>query len=179
MKKRTNNKVLDFKHLFETSSKREFLGIIYYAYNMIKHNCSRNKINFKSRLDRLDQVFNYFHEDDLYMFFKINHELHKDKSKFDYIFSIYSLFTDLISQTPEIEFVQLDEELIATPKYIHYGTGLPFLVNLSRDFFIYNLDTLHIFNKEELCFHEYKTFLKEIHQEGLIPLDISSYSFTE
>jgi hypothetical protein len=171
-----NNKILDYKVLFKTLSPKDFLKSIFFSINFTKQNCTKHKIDFTYRMQKVNQVFNYFHEDDLYKYFKINHEFHKDKSKLEYVNSLYLLMSDLISQIPSVEFYPLENNLIAKPIYLHQAKYIPQLLNILRDFLDY-YDTEDIMKKESLLFFEYKAFLKEIYQKELLPIDISQQSY--
>lgn len=169
------HRVLDYKVLFETLSPREFLGDIFFSHHFTVFNCIKHKIDFKYRFKAVNRVFSYFHEDDLYRYFQINHSLHKDKSKYEYINTLCTLMSDLIDQTPSIEFTPLEDQA-ATPTYVYYDKELPKLSNIARDFYGHSEVKL-ILRKEVLQFKEYKEHLKEIYQRELLPLDITQQSF--
>lgn len=171
--------ILDYRHLFETSSPKDFLRNIFFSYNFTRHNSIRYKLDFKSRMNRIIQVFNYFDEDDLYIYFKINHDLHKNKSKYDYLNSLYVLVSELMSQTPKDDFFELDFDLISDPSYIfHFYSELdPKIINFARDFLLYGYDYKEVRVLHSLQFQDYRDSIEETYQKELLPIDMSQRSY--
>lgn len=167
----------DLKHLFNTQSPRDFLRTIYYSEHLFKYYCVKNKMNYEVKRKIFNQVFTYFHEDDLYMYFKIHYNLNKDKSKFDYVFSMYTLFSDLINQIPKEDFVPLEEEIPSPPIYVDHAKELPASINFARDFLYYYSKNHDLARKEEKHIYVIGDLIKEIYQKELFPIDISQYSY--
>lgn len=173
--KNRNRKVLDYKNAFETLSPKMFLGIIFFTPRFTQLLCSRWDMDYSNKIRQVSQLFNYYHEDDLYEFFRINHSLHKDKSKDDYLFQLFILIQDLLKDISPDDFVELKGDLIAPPTeiYIDSSKHKSYLVNISREFFVYGF-YVHELKKRHGYDHPYlMAALKKIYQRELLPIDIS------
>lgn len=116
---------------------------------------------------------------DLYQYFKINHTLNSEMSRDDYEVSIYKLLASLYGDLLTEIFVPLTD-YPAGPQYVYaYEADLdlrPDIINLARDLFYNELTLMEARVKHKVNDRVFLEKLKEIHQVGLLPLDISLQS---
>jgi hypothetical protein len=165
----------DYAKLFKTLSKKHFLNKIFFSKKFVKNFSSFWKNDLDSKIKKIGQIFDYYHEDDLYEYFKINHSLHKNKPKFEYMFTLFSLLTDLARYMSIDDTTEIKDFYCSEPIYVYNQSPdvTPELSNLIRDFFYcgYSLRDIRImygYNPEN-----FKKLLKKVYQEDLTPLDIT------
>lgn len=165
----------DYAKLFETLSKKDFLNNIFLSPRFIKIFSSFWRNDLDNKTEKISQIFDYYHKDDLYKYFKINHLLHKNKPKLEYIFTLFHLLTDLAKYMSVSDTVKLNDKHFCDPIYIYNQSPnvVPEFNNLIRDFFYcgYSLRDIRImygYNPEN-----FKNLLKKVYQEDLTPLDIT------
>jgi hypothetical protein len=168
---------LNYKEMFETLPPKQFLGCIFFVPNFARLLSIRMKASYENKVRELSHLFNYFHEDDLYEYFRLNHVLHKDKSKEDYLYQLFILIYDLLKDISLEEFEPLEFEQYANPIYIYNSHYSSELLNITRDVLIYGFYSQEVRKKHTLTYDVFIESLKEIYQEGLLPLDISMQSY--
>jgi hypothetical protein len=162
----------DFKKLYETLSAREFTDYVLLHPYLSRRAASHWKASYEKKLIDFHKVYNYYHSEDLYKYFEINHELNKDKESQSYRTALIHLILDLADQIPKEEFILLEEELETGPVHVYgHTTEAPFISNLAHDFF-YGIDLNQFYRMDH-----YHDILKRIYQKGLMPLDISEKSY--
>jgi hypothetical protein len=175
--KKRNKPIPDYKDLFNHLPRKQFLGSIFLRSSFIIRMATRFNMNPLPLTKNFNQLFNYYHEDDLYQFFKINHSLHKDKSKYDYLFTLYLLIADLYRDIPSDEFVEYKYNIQAKPEYVYYSNTYPELSNIARDFFEYGFHRGEIKERYGVDFITFQKRILGVYQEGLLPLDITLQSY--
>jgi hypothetical protein len=162
----------DFKKLYETLSAREFTNYVLLHPYLSRRAASHWKTSYEKKLIDFYKVHDYYHMEDLYKYFEINHELNKDKEVQEYRTALIHLILDLAEQIPKEDFISLEEDLEAGPAYVYgHTTELPFISNIAHDFF-YGIDINQLYRMDH-----YLDILKRIYQKGLMPLDISEKSY--
>lgn len=165
----------NYSLLFQTLSEKEFINYVFHK-PFLAIDFSRTWIfEFEHTIRRLDSIINFFHEDDLYSYFKINHSLNFNLDKDSYRNSIFRVIVDMSSQVLTEESMTLD--LSSSPIKVFGITNYcnNSAVNFARELFYYDCyvyDLEKIFSKESI-----KKNLKEIHQFELLPIDISQKSY--
>lgn len=166
-------KIPDYKSLFEKLPKKIFLAKIFISPRFARTYAFFWRTPIESKIKLLNQVFNYYDEDDLWKYFEINHSLHKDKSKHDYIFTLFHLITDLYKYSFEENLIE--NTFCSNPIFIQKETDKvePEKYNLIRDLYYYNFSLRDIRIKYGYNSENFKKLLKKIYQEELLPLDIT------
>lgn len=168
-------KIPDYNKLFEKLSKKNFLIKIFISPRFARTYAFFWASSIESKIKMLNQVFTYYNEDDLYKYLEINHSLHKDKSKYDYIFTLFHLITDLHRYSFDQNFVESQEDIEVKPVYIYKEIEKvePEKYNLIRDLYYCGLSLKDIRIKYGYNPDNFKKLLKKIYQEELLPLDIN------
>jgi hypothetical protein len=169
-------KIPDYNKLFEKLSRKNFLIKIFVSPRFARTYAFFWASAIENKIKMLNQVFTYYNEDDLYKYFEINHLLHKDKSKYDYIFTLFHLITDLHRYSSEDNFSKLEDVYFSDPIYIYRESSAiePEKYNLIRDLVYYGQAPRDIRDKFKYNSKNFKKLLKKIYQEELLPLDITS-----
>lgn len=164
-----------YGELFEKLPKRSFLGHIFINPRFARTFANYWRVNLDSKIDLLHQIFTYFDEDDLYRYFEINHSFHKDKSKYDYAFSLFRLLTDLSQDISTEEFVPLEDIYPADPIFIFNESPdvIPEVANMARDLLYIGEKLKDVRIRYGYNSENFKKMLKAVYQEELLPLDIT------
>jgi hypothetical protein len=178
-KKRLNQSVVHYSDLFEKAKDKDFLDLIFSSNFIFRYSSHWNMMYGKVAV-KLLQVRSYFHDDDLYQYFKINHLLNKDKSKKSYEDSLFKLVTSLslhVYIDDDVNYLETN----VSPEYI-YGYELkskltPASISFARDYFYYGYDFEDLKAKYGLRYNYLIKKLKEIYQLELLPVDISQASY--
>ena len=167
-------KIPNYNQLFEILPKKKFLNSIFISPRFVKTYAFFWSADFNNKIKMLNQVFTYYDEDDLYQYFKINHSLHKDKSKYDYILTLFHLITDLHKYSSPNVFIDNNNEY-CDPIYIYQQSPnvTPEKYNIVRDLIYYGYSAKDVRIKFGYNPKNFKKILKELYQEELLPLDIT------
>ena len=165
-----------YGELFEKLSKRDFLNQIFFNPRFARTYCYFWDIDLDKKVKTLYQIFAYFDEDDLHRYFEINHFFHKDKPKFEYAYTLFHLLTDLSKYISVDEFDTLEDIYPSEPIYIYNQSPnvVPELNNIARDLFYYGYSLRDVRINYGYNPEYFKEVLKELYQEELLPLDITS-----
>lgn len=165
----------DYSKLFQTLSKKDFINFIFHTPFVAIHYSRTYVVSYISVMNRIDKIVNFFHEDDLYSYFDINHSLHKHLDKYGYTNAVFRVITDLYSQVlPNEEYVSdlEDREFYIFIEPRHSNNSI---VSLWRDLFYYGYSERDLKNFHSKGSVERK--LLEIHQSDFHPIDISQKSY--
>ena len=173
--KKSKKSMPDYSKLFETLPKKEFLFKIFFNKRFAEIFSCCWDINLENNIKKINQIFAYFHEDDLYKYFEINHSIHKDKPKLKYLFCLFQLLTDLHDSTSAQDFIELEDIYFSNSIYIYYQYPkvIPELGNISRDILYYGYTPRDARDNYGYNSKYFNKVLKKIYQEELLPLDIT------
>jgi hypothetical protein len=165
----------NYSQLFEKLDRKAFLDHIFINPRFAKTFSFFWKADLDNKTKQLHQTFTYFHEDDLYKYFEINHSFHKDKSKYVYTFALFHLLTDLYQDISVEEFVPLEDVYTSQPILIfnQSSKSIPELVNITRDLLYIGKSLREVRSEYGYNSKYFKQVLKKIYQEELLPLDIT------
>lgn len=168
-------KIPNYKNLFETLNKKQFLYFIFCDPRFAELYSSAWDNSLTSKCKKLSEIFTYFNKDDLYKYFEINHSLHKNKSKLKYIFTLFHLLTDLSSSVSPSDFEELKDIYTSDSIYIYNQSPdvIPELNNIIRDLFYCGYSLKEIRIKYGYNPKYFRQVLKKVYQEDLTPLDIT------
>lgn len=167
----------DYKELFETSSPEYFLSYIFLTPHFIRAMSIYWDNSYEDKVHKLALLYNYYHDDDLYEFFRVNHILNKDRPKDEYKKQLFALVSELWNDIPKdssLNFVQLSESLKASPEYLYYFDldMPPERINIARDFLVLGLSPMEVRKKHSLQHYSFIEAMKEVRQNELVPLSL-------
>lgn len=168
--------VAKYKDLINHLPKERYLSKIFFNPKFVLAWSYYLHSPYESCKDRLDVVYSNFSIDDLYIYFKLNHEINKDKEERQYLNSLFELISDLaIGYTnKKDEYYVIENPCLVYGPVTHQKKSI---LNIDRDFHYYRYSSYDLKIKYGFNNEDYWRNIKEIYQLDLGPIDISQGSY--